>query len=309
MYKNQRRIKELTPYIPAVDIFRIYEGEPGAAFLDSSLVNELGHYSVIGRCPYLKLVKDGENFTINGRPETETTFEDYMREYLNTHEDKNNSGLPIVSGAVGYFSYDYGRKQMGVPSGEKDLVTVPEAVLTFYDCFIIEDCQEKRTYLVSNGISADAAAEIGAMEKAIREFTEAGIYMTVFHLQKTFRRCTDDLIISEIQISAERRRIIFPKIIKNIQRWFFAFNGQLLRHIGNIDIALYNIADHPVYCLLVFFFFKIGMNLDPEFLTVRIFRDHPVSGFLFFPCFRSFLFPRLCKFPSYKGNKKTWRNI
>ena len=97
-----------------------------------------------------------------------------MREYLNTHEDKNNSGLPIVSGAVGYFSYDYGRKQMGVPSGEKDLVTVPEAVLTFYDCFIIEDCQEKRTYLVSNGISADAAAEIGAMEKAIREFTEAG---------------------------------------------------------------------------------------------------------------------------------------
>lgn len=135
MYKNQRRIKELTPYIPAVDIFRIYEREPGAAFLDSSLVNELGHYSVIGRCPYLKLVKDGENFTINGRPETETTFEDYMREYLNTHEDKNSSGLPIVSGAVGYFSYDYGRKQMGVPSGEKDLVTVPEAVLTFYDCF------------------------------------------------------------------------------------------------------------------------------------------------------------------------------
>jgi para-aminobenzoate synthetase component 1 len=132
-------------------------------------VNELGHYSVIGRCPYLKLVKDGEIFTINGKTETETTFEDYMREYLDTHEDKNDSGLPIVSGAVGYFSYDYGRKQMGVPSGEKDLVTIPEAVLTFYDCFVVEDCQEKRTYLVANGISGDAAAQIGAMEKAILE--------------------------------------------------------------------------------------------------------------------------------------------
>ena len=131
MYNNQRIIKELTPYIPAVEIFRIYEREPGAAFLDSSLVNELGHYSVIGRCPYLKLVKDGKTFTINGKPETETTFEDYMREYLNTHEDKNDSRLPLVSGAVGYFSYDYGRKQMGVPSGEKDLVPIPEAVLTF----------------------------------------------------------------------------------------------------------------------------------------------------------------------------------
>ena len=174
MYKNQRIIKELTPYIPAVDIFRIYEKEPGSAFLDSSLVNELGHYSVIGRCPYLKLVKDGEIFTINGKTETETTFEDYMREYLDTHEDKNDSGLPIVSGAVGYFSYDYGRKQMGVPSGEKDLVTIPEAVLTFYDCFVVEDCQEKRTYLVSNGISGNAAAQIGAMEKAILESAEAG---------------------------------------------------------------------------------------------------------------------------------------
>ena len=174
MYKNQRIIKELTPYIPAVDIFRIYEKEPGSAFLDSSLVNELGHYSVIGRCPYLKLVKDGEIFTINGKTETETTFEDYMREYLDTHEDKNDSGLPIVSGAVGYFSYDYGRKQMGLPSGEKDLVTIPEAVLTFYDCFVVEDCQEKRTYLVSNGISGNAAAQIGAMEKAILESAEAG---------------------------------------------------------------------------------------------------------------------------------------
>ena len=63
MYNNQRIIKELTPYIPAVEIFWIYEREPGAAFLDSSLVNELGHYSVIGRCPYLKLVKDGKTFT------------------------------------------------------------------------------------------------------------------------------------------------------------------------------------------------------------------------------------------------------
>ena len=174
MYNDQRIIKELKPYIPAADIFRIYEKEEGCAFLDSSLVNELGRYSVIGRHPYLKLVKDGDTFTVNGKPETEKTFEDYMREYLNTHEDKNESPLPIVSGAIGYFSYDYGRKQMGVPTGEKDLVTIPEAVLTFYDCFIVEDCREKRTYLVSNGINGDAALEIQAMEEAIRKFTESG---------------------------------------------------------------------------------------------------------------------------------------
>ena len=53
-------------------------------------------------------------------------------------------------------------------------MTIPEAVLTFYDCFVVEDCQEKRTYLVSNGISGNAAAQIGAMEKAILESAEAG---------------------------------------------------------------------------------------------------------------------------------------
>ena len=59
MYRDHRIIKKLDTYIPAAEIFRIYEKELGAAFLDSSLVNDLGRYSVIGRCPYLKLVKDG----------------------------------------------------------------------------------------------------------------------------------------------------------------------------------------------------------------------------------------------------------
>ena len=45
---------------------------------------------------------------------------------------------------MGYFSYDYGRKLQGVPSGEKDLVKIPDAVLTFYDVYIIEDCHKKR---------------------------------------------------------------------------------------------------------------------------------------------------------------------
>ena len=71
MYNNQRIIKELKPYIPAADIFRIYEKEAGCAFLDSSLVNDLGRYSIIGRAPYLKLVKDGDTFTVNGKPKQE----------------------------------------------------------------------------------------------------------------------------------------------------------------------------------------------------------------------------------------------
>ena len=48
-----------------------------SAFLDSSLENELGRYSILGLKPYLKLVK-GEKFTVNG-VESEIGFEEYVR--------------------------------------------------------------------------------------------------------------------------------------------------------------------------------------------------------------------------------------
>ena len=66
------------------------------------------------------------------------------RKYLQNHKDENQTDLPLVSGAVGYFSYEYGRKLMGVASGEKDIVSIPDAVLIFYDVYIIEDCQRKK---------------------------------------------------------------------------------------------------------------------------------------------------------------------
>ena len=116
MYQKQRKIKKLDIYTSAAELFRIYQKEEECVFLDSSLVNHLGKYSIIGRCPYLKLVKDGEIFTINGLEEKEQTFESYMKTYLAEHVDKNDSELPIISGAIGYFSYDYGRERQGIVS-------------------------------------------------------------------------------------------------------------------------------------------------------------------------------------------------
>lgn len=91
-------------------------GSLKCAFLDSSLSNNLGRYSIIGIQPYLKLVKNADGFFVNDQPETELSFEDYLRRYLAEHVDQNDTDLPLVSGAIGYFSYDYGRKLQGVPS-------------------------------------------------------------------------------------------------------------------------------------------------------------------------------------------------
>ena len=172
MYQKQRKIKKLDIYTPAAELFRIYQKEEECVFLDSSLVNHLGKYSIIGRCPYLKLVKDGEIFTINGLEEKEQTFESYMKTYLAEHVDKNDSELPIISGAIGYFSYDYGRERQGIVSGEEEIVHIPEAAVTFYDLFIIEDCQKKEIWLIADGITGDAAQMLEEAEYCCKKIVQ-----------------------------------------------------------------------------------------------------------------------------------------
>ena len=174
MYQKQRKIKKLDIYTSAAELFRIYQKEEECVFLDSSLVNHLGKYSIIGRCPYLKLVKDGEIFTINGLEEKEQTFESYMKTYLAEHVDKNDSELPIISGAIGYFSYDYGRERQGIVSGEEEIVYIPEAAVTFYDFFIIEDCQKKEIWLIADGITGDAAQMLEEAEQRCKKIVQQG---------------------------------------------------------------------------------------------------------------------------------------
>ena len=169
MYQKQRKRKKLDTYIPAAELFRIYQEEKDCVFLDSSLVNHLGRYSIIGRCPYLKLVKEGELFTVNGEEEKEQTFESYMKIYLAEHVDKNDSELPLLSGAIGYFSYDYGRERQGILSGEEEIVHIPDATVTFYDFFIIEDCHSKEIWLIADGITGDAAQMLEEAEQRCKK--------------------------------------------------------------------------------------------------------------------------------------------
>lgn len=148
------KIREIKHYPPIHKIFEYYHEEEDIVFLDSSLQNQLGRYSIMGRKPYLKLVQ-GEVFTANGVIQ-DISFEEYIRIYLREHPDKNETELPIVSGAIGYLTYDYGRKKERVATRHPLEVDMPDAVFCFYDNFIVEDHREKRLYTVTNGQTEDA---------------------------------------------------------------------------------------------------------------------------------------------------------
>lgn len=166
---------ELERYIPASEVFRLAAKEPGCAFLDSSLVNELGRWSILGLRPYKTLVKEQDgSFTEDGVSRQDTDFETRLGEFLRLHRDENETALPIVSGAVGYFSYDYGREHMGVSSAEQDVEPIPQARVVFYDLLLIEDCREKRVWLSACGQTEDAEALLARFRRDIERGMEEG---------------------------------------------------------------------------------------------------------------------------------------
>lgn len=166
---------ELERYVPASEVFRLAAKEPGCAFLDSSLVNELGRWSILGLRPYKTLIKEQDgSFTEDGVSRPDTDFETRLGEFLKQNRDENETALPIVSGAIGYFSYDYGREHMGVPSAEQDVEPIPQARVVFYDLLLIEDCREKRVWLSACGQTEDAEALLARFRQDIERGMEEG---------------------------------------------------------------------------------------------------------------------------------------
>ncbi|MDO4298828.1 MAG: aminodeoxychorismate synthase component I [Lachnospiraceae bacterium] len=160
-----RIIKKLELY-PSIDrIFSLVQEQEDAVFLDSSLTGRLGQFSILGMTPYLKLV-NGEEFTVNGIV-SEEGFECFVKRYLREHQEENDTGLPLLSGAVGYFSYDYGRKKEGVSSKHAKEVEIPDCILVFYDNFIIEDHQKQRLYLVANDHAQNCEDGIELLQKLV----------------------------------------------------------------------------------------------------------------------------------------------
>lgn len=162
------KICKLDFYRKSEDIFEQYKYEPMAIFLDSSLENQLGRYSIIGLKPYLILKETDGIFYKNDKPQEET-FEQGIQKYLNKYKEENPTDLPLISGALGYFSYDYGRKFEEINSRHPKKLQIPEALFAFYDVLIIEDKAEKTLYITARGEAENAESVIKTLKQEIEK--------------------------------------------------------------------------------------------------------------------------------------------
>lgn len=151
-------------YRRAADIFEIYQNTPMAAFLDSA--GDTGRFSIIGLHPYLTFRETDGVVTRNGEVIPQS-LEAALASALGSLREENPTHLPLTAGALGYLSYDYGRKFEHIQTRHPKTLDVPDALFTFYDNLIIEDRQEQTLYITARGELAPAQESIDALQTVI----------------------------------------------------------------------------------------------------------------------------------------------
>lgn len=167
---KKRRIIASPLAVSAADIFPYFAAQQGTAILDSSLVNGLGRYTIIAAVPYHTIEADGNVVRVNGMIDQHAAFADTVNAYLNTHHDDNDTAFPIVSGAVGYFSYDYGRERLGIPSRHAKDINMADARLVFYDLFVIENNVTHEVHFIANGETEDADQLLQRVVRKLQQY-------------------------------------------------------------------------------------------------------------------------------------------
>lgn len=154
------------PYT-ASQLFALFADEKDVAFLDSSLVNDLGCYSLIGLVPYHTVSVAQGQLQVDGKSH-EGTAETYLKAYLKKHYQANRTSLPLTAGAIGYVSYDYGLALHGMKARHTPAFPLPNMKWVFYDFFIIEHRQSHTVWFAANGQTMPAEALLAQMEEKIR---------------------------------------------------------------------------------------------------------------------------------------------
>ena len=125
-------------------------------FLDSGMdPQKLGRFSFMGSDPFLVMRSKSEEITLirNGVEEKRrgNPF-DVLGEFLNKYAIKDNdSEIPFLGGAAGYFGYDLCHFIERLPKTAVDDLDLPECYLGFYDAIAAYDHLKSKTYIISTG--------------------------------------------------------------------------------------------------------------------------------------------------------------
>lgn len=141
------------PYLAdSTGLFSHIVNKPWSIFLDSGLAEKRqGRFDILAADPLTTLVTVGNETTICSAGKCKISLDDPFSLIKNYLPFKNAfSDLPFNGGAMGYFSYDLGRRLETLPSLAEDAENIPDMAIGIYQWAIIIDHQDQKSYLVGN---------------------------------------------------------------------------------------------------------------------------------------------------------------
>jgi len=152
------------PYFAdSADIFAHIAHSPWAVWLDSAYPHtQQGRYDILAADPVTMLSCRGSVTTIMDKGQTIISEEDpflLLQHYLGPSQSGFDD-LPFNGGAIGYFSYDLGRRIEKLPVIAADREDIPEMAVGIYHWAVIVDHLLKQTYLVSQLLDDSKIAEL-----------------------------------------------------------------------------------------------------------------------------------------------------
>lgn len=168
------KIKELDKYYDSFSVYKLFKDDLDSIFLDSSKEDKvLSKYSFIGLNPYKKFKSMDRNVIIDNEVYENVDPFNELDKLIKNYEVNYESEIPLISGAIGYFSYDIGRTLEVLPDTAKEDFKIPDSIFIFFDNIIVFDLQNRKTYITACGQLKDSTESILDIENRLEGYEKS----------------------------------------------------------------------------------------------------------------------------------------
>jgi para-aminobenzoate synthetase component I len=163
-------------------LFEAVRDEPWPVFLDSGWpLSPHGRFDIIAADPFVTLSCRGQETTVWRRHHrTFTSSENpftLLQAELHGYRLQETvpwvSEIPLTGGAIGYFSYDLGRRLEKLPTLALNAEELPAMAVGFYDWVLIVDHHQQRCLLVGQGHDSQTQERWETLKSRLSQATKA----------------------------------------------------------------------------------------------------------------------------------------
>ena len=267
------KIKELKNNLNPFYVYKIFKDEKNTVFLDSSKEDKnLSKFSFIGLNPFLNFTYKDNISYVNGKAIEEKDPFIALDNLINKYKINYESDIPFVSGAIGYFSYDIGRKLEILPKTAKKEIEIPDAIFNFYNNLIIFDIQNKKTYISSLGMGEEIE-DIEEKLKNYKEISEPNITESSNNFTSNFEKESYEKAILNLKEYIRNGDVY----IANMTRQIWCYNKE---ESFSIYEKLRSINKAPFSVFMNFNDFQVISSSPERFLYVKdkMVHTRPIKG-------------------------------